>query len=135
VVGWASRLFELLLGAELVGVTALALAAVGGTGGKTGVALAADGLVAVVLGGKGLQGGLNDTTTETEDKVKSGLLLDVVVGESAAIFKLLSGKDQTLLVRGDTLLVLDLGLDIVDGVGGLDLEGDGLAREGLDETA
>jgi hypothetical protein len=40
-----------------------------------------------------------------------------------------------LLVRGDTLLVLDLGLDIVDGVGGLDLEGDGLAREGLDETA
>lgn len=61
-------------------------------------------------------------------------LLDVVVGESATIFKLLSGKDQTLLVRGNALLVLDLGLDIVDGVGGLDLEGDGLAREGLDET-
>ena len=33
------------------------------------------------------------------------------------------------MIRGDTLLVLDLGLDIVDGVGGLDLEGDGLARE------
>ena len=33
----ASRLFELLLGAELVGVSALALAAVGGTGGKTGL--------------------------------------------------------------------------------------------------
>ena len=31
------------------------------------------------------------------------------------------------------LLVLDLGLDIVDGVRGLNLEGDGLAREGLDE--
>ena len=28
---------------------------------------------------------------------------------------------------------MDLGFDIVDGVGGLDLEGDGLAREGLDE--
>jgi hypothetical protein len=41
---------------------------------KTYVALAADGLVAVVLGGKGLQGGLDDTTTETEDKVKGGLL-------------------------------------------------------------
>lgn len=61
-------------------------------------------------------------------------LLDVVVGESATIFKLLSGKDQTLLVGGNALLVLDLGLDIVDSVGGLDLEGDGLAREGLDET-
>lgn len=32
----ASRLFELLLGAELVGVSALALAAVGGTGGEDG---------------------------------------------------------------------------------------------------
>ena len=32
------------------------------------------------------------------------------------------------------LLVLDLGLDIVDGVRGLNLEGDGLAREGLDEN-
>lgn len=31
------RLFELLLGAELVGVTALALAAVGGTGRETGL--------------------------------------------------------------------------------------------------
>uniref|UniRef100_A0A453GZQ5 Uncharacterized protein n=1 Tax=Aegilops tauschii subsp. strangulata TaxID=200361 RepID=A0A453GZQ5_AEGTS len=32
-----------------------------------------------------------------------------------------------------TLLVLDLGLDIVDGVAALDLERDGLARQGLDE--
>lgn len=47
---------------------------------------------------------------------------------------MLSGKDQTLLVRGDSLLVLDLGLDIVDGVGALDLKGDGLARKGLDEA-
>lgn len=28
---------------------------------------------------------------------------------------------------------MDLGLDIVDGIGGLDLKGDGLARKGLDE--
>ena len=60
-------------------------------------------------------------------------LLNVVVAKSAAIFQLLASKDQTLLVRRDSFLVLDLGLDIVDGVGRLDLEGDGLAREGLDE--
>jgi hypothetical protein len=42
--------------------------------GLTYVALAADGLLAVELGGKGLEGRLNDTTTETEDKVKGGLL-------------------------------------------------------------
>ena len=31
------------------------------------------------------------------------------------------------------LLVLNLGLDIIDGVGRLHLEGDGLPRKGLDE--
>ena len=80
---------------------------------QTCVALAADHLVAVVLGGKRLQRRLNDTTTETEDQVESGLLLDVVVGEGAAVLELLAGEDQALLVRRNALLVLDLGLDIV----------------------
>ena len=40
----------------------------------TYVALAADGLLAVVLGGEGLERGLNDTTTQTQDEVKGGLL-------------------------------------------------------------
>ena len=43
--------------------------------------------------------------------MESGLLLDVVVGQGPAVLELLSGEDQSLLVRGDTLLVLDLGLD------------------------
>jgi len=60
-------------------------------------------------------------------KMKGRLLLDVIVGEGATILKLLAGEDQALLVGGDTLLVLNLGLDVVDGVGGLNLEGDGLA--------
>ncbi|KAE8339811.1 hypothetical protein BDV24DRAFT_70823 [Aspergillus arachidicola] len=61
-------------------------------------------------------------------------LLDVVVAQGAAILKLLTGEDQTLLVGGDALLVLDLGLDVVDGVARLNVEGNGLTREGLDET-
>ncbi len=61
-------------------------------------------------------------------------LLDVVVAQSTAILELLAGEDQALLVRGDTLLVLDLGLDVVDGVARLDVEGNGLTRQGLDET-
>jgi hypothetical protein len=61
-------------------------------------------------------------------------LLDVVVRKSASILKLLSGENQSLLVRGNSLLVLDLGLDIVDRIRGLDLKGDGLARKGLDEA-
>jgi hypothetical protein len=64
------------------------------------------------------------TTTEAEHQVKGGVLLDVVVSEGAAIVQLLAGKDQALLVRGDALLVLDLGLHIVNGVRTLNLQSD-----------
>ena len=65
--------------------------------------------------------------------MESGLLLDVVIRQGAAIFELLAGEDQALLVRRNTFLVLDLLLDVVDGIAGLDLESDGLACQGLDE--
>ena len=65
--------------------------------------------------------------------MQGGLLLDVVVGEGAALLELLAGEDEALLVRGDALLVLDLGLDVLDGVVGLDLKRDGLAGQCLDE--
>ncbi len=61
--------------------------------------LAADHLVAVVLLGQQSQAGLDDTTSQAQHQVKGGLLLDVVVAQSAAILKLLAGKDQTLLIR------------------------------------
>jgi hypothetical protein len=64
---------------------------------------------------------LLSTTAETEHQVKSRLLLDVVVGEGTAVFELLAGEDQALLVGGNALLVLDLGLDIVNSIGGFDL--------------
>jgi len=65
--------------------------------------------------------------------VKGGLLLDVVIRKGASIFKLLASEDEALLVRRDALLVLDLCLDVVNGVGGLDVQCDGLARQGLDK--
>jgi hypothetical protein len=46
--------------------------------------------------------------------VEGRLLLDVVVRKGAAVLELLAGEDETLLVRGDTLLVLDLGLDLCE---------------------
>ena len=61
--------------------------------------------------------------------MEGGLLLDVVVRKGAAVLELLAREDETLLVRGDALLVLDLGLDVVDGVRGLHLQGDGLTRD------
>jgi len=59
--------------------------------------------------------------------VESRLLLDVIVGEGAAIFKLLAGEDESLLVGRDTFLVLDFGLHVLDGVGLLNIKSDSLA--------
>jgi hypothetical protein len=61
--------------------------------------------------------------------MKGGLLLDVVIRESATVLKLLASEDQALLVRRNSLLILNLALDVVDGVGRLDLKSDGLAGD------
>ena len=65
--------------------------------------------------------------------MQSRFLLNVVVSKRAAVFQLLAGKDQALLVWGNAFLVLDLLLDVLDGVGRVDIQGDGLARQGLDK--
>jgi hypothetical protein len=61
--------------------------------------------------------------------VQGRLLLNVVVAQGATVLKLLTSEDKTLLVRRNAFLVLDLGLDVVDGIAGLDLKGDGLAGD------
>ena len=90
----------------------------------------------------------SETTTETKDcvnlsvkqrrskgqrhtKVKSALLLNVVVRKSTSILKLLAGKNQTLLVGGDAFLVLDFSLHVIDRVGRLDFQRDGFTSQGL----
>jgi hypothetical protein len=55
-----------------------------------------------------------DTTAQSENKVKGGLLLDIVVRECATVLQLLAREDKALLVGRDTLLVLDLLLDILN---------------------
>merc|ERR1712051_46536 len=65
--------------------------------------------------------------------MEGALLLDVVVGESSSVLQLLASEDQSLLIWGDSLLVLDLGLDVLNGVRWFDLKSDGLSSQGLDE--
>jgi hypothetical protein len=43
---------------------------------------------------------------QAQHQVQRGLLLDVIVSQRAAVFQLLAGKDQALLVGRDALLVL-----------------------------
>ena len=73
------------------------------------------------------------TTTKAQDQVQGRFLLDVVVAERTPIFELLPGEDQTLLIRGDAFLVLDLLLHVLDGVAWLHVKGDCFARQSLDE--
>jgi len=65
--------------------------------------------------------------------VEGRLLLDVVVRKGSAVLKLLSSEDESLLIWWNSLLVLDLGLDVLNGVSWLDIEGDGLTSQSLDE--
>ena len=73
------------------------------------------------------------TSAKAKNQVKGRLLLNVVVAESTAILELLASEDETLLVWRNSFLVLNLGLHILDGVAGLDLERNGLACESFDE--
>ena len=63
--------------------------------------------------------------------MKGGLLLNVVVRQSPAIFQLLTSKDQPLLIRRKSFLILDLGLYIFYGVQGFNLEHGALPHKGL----
>ena len=66
--------------------------------------------------------------------MKGRLFLNVVIREGSAILELLAGEDESLLIGWDTFLVLNLGLDVLNGVRWLDLKGDGLTSKGLDEN-
>ena len=85
------------------------------------------------LAGEGLDEDLH-TSSKSEDQVEGGLLLDIVVGKGSAVLKLLTSEDESLLVGGDTLLVLDLGLNVLDGVRWLNIKGDGFSCKCLYEN-
>ena len=91
-------------------------------------------LVLDLLGlGVGLLLSLLGSTPQSKHQVESGLLLDIVVSEGAAVLELFSSENETLLVWRDALLVLNLGFHIVDCVRRLNLEGYSLSRQGFHE--
>merc|ERR1711907_136198 len=129
-----AHLLQLLLGPELGGAAARLLTAVGSPRMDTRITLPANDLVLVGLLSQELERRLDDASPKAEHQVERALPLDVVVRERASVLELLSRENETLLIRRNAFLVLDLRLDVLDGVRRLDLEGDGLTREGLDEN-
>merc|ERR1711899_495464 len=96
-----------------------------------------DAITSLDLQGDGLPGQSLDkdlhTSSQPQDQMEGRLFLDVVIGQSPAVLELLAGENKPLLVRGDSLLVLDLGLHVLDAIASLDLQGDGLPGQGLDK--
>ena len=121
------ELLQLLLGAEVVAVSASLLTAVVSTRGKTRVALAANHLLAVVLLGEGGEGGLDHTTSHLEQHLKSGLLSNAVGTDGLSVVQFLAGENETLVLVVDALLLLEHLLHVLHGLSGLDLERDGVS--------
>jgi len=67
------------------------------------------------------------SSSESKHKVKSRLLLDIIICKSTTVLKLFPCKDQSLLIRGDAFLVLNLRLYIGDGVRRFHIQSNGLA--------
>ena len=65
--------------------------------------------------------------------MKRGLLLNVVIRQRPTVLQLFSCKNEPLLIRRNTLLVLNLRLDRLNAVRWFHVERDRLARECLDE--
>lgn len=66
--------------------------------------------------------------------MESGFLLNVVISQSPAVFQLLPGKDQPLLVWWNTFFVLKFCLDIINGVAALHFQGNSFSSQGLNEN-
>ena len=73
----------------------------------------------------------SNTTPKAKNEVNRALFLNCVISKSSAIFQLLASKDETLLIRRNALLILDLLLHIFDRVRAFNLKGDGLSGKGL----
>ena len=82
--------------------------------------------------GQGLDEDLH-TSSKPENQVKSRFLLNIVIRQSSSILQLLSSEDQSLLIWRNSFLVLDLGLDVLDAITSLDLQGNGFTGQGLDK--
>jgi len=66
-------------------VTALSLSAVGCFQGKGRIAFSAYFLIAVEFLGNGGNGGVHNTSSQSQHQMKSGLFLDVVIGQASSV--------------------------------------------------
>ena len=61
------------------------------------------------------------------------LFLDIVVWEGSSVFELFTSKDESLLVRRDSLFVLNFAFDVFNGVRSVNVKSNCFSSEGFDE--
>merc|ERR1712173_446410 len=73
------------------------------------------------------------SSSQSKHQVQRRLLLDVVIRQSPSILQLLSSEDQSLLLRWDSLFILNLGLHVLDGIIWFHIQRNSLSRQRLDK--
>lgn len=82
---------------------------------------------------KNSTGNLAVSSSQTQDQMKRGFFLNVVITQSASIFQLFASKNEALLIRWNAFLVLNLLFDIVDGVTGFDVQRNRFSSQSFDK--
>lgn len=62
-------------------------------------------MLVLLRGGVVLLLALLGTTAKAKHQVEGGLFLDVVIRQGPSILELLTSKDQSLLIRGNTYII------------------------------
>ncbi len=81
---------------------------------------------------EGLDEDLHSSTSEPEDHIHAGSVLDVVIGHGSSVFELLSSEDESLLLCRDTFPIEELGFDAFNCFVFFDVHGDDFSCEGFD---
>ena len=67
------------------------------------------------------------SSSESKDQMESGLFLDIIVSQGSSIFQLFTSEDKSLLIGWDSFLILNLGLNILNGVRLFDIQSNSLS--------
>jgi len=66
--------------------------------------------------------------------MQSRFFLNVVIRQCSPILQLFASEDQSLLVRGNSFLILDFRFHIINRIGGFHFQRDGFSSQGFHEN-
>ena len=97
-------------------MAAFAFTAVSGLHGQLSITLSANHLLTFVLSCESSEVWLNfnrshTTASKSENEMEGRLFLNIVIRKGTTVFELFTSEDESLLIWGDALLILDFSSD------------------------